>query len=90
MMSAIVTRLRHSITVLVKRYAHLSQSHLMSAVEGVAGFGKTAAMVPGNQVLAEESRPIQNGTVTETGTDGSVGERRRVEVVEKVGAPDPN
>lgn len=30
--------LRHSTTALVKRYAHLSLSHLKEVVEGVAGF----------------------------------------------------
>jgi hypothetical protein len=30
--------LRHSTTALVKRYAHLSPSHLKEVVEGVAGF----------------------------------------------------
>ena len=36
----IAALLRHSGTVLVKRYAHLSPSHLDAAVESVAAFGK--------------------------------------------------
>ena len=36
----IAALLRHSTTALVKRYAHLSPSHLRAAVEGVANFGK--------------------------------------------------
>jgi len=38
--STIATLLRHSTTALVKRYAHLSHSHLKTAVEKVAAFGK--------------------------------------------------
>ena len=37
--STIAALLRHSGTELVSRYAHLSPSHLQSAVEGVASFG---------------------------------------------------
>ena len=36
----IAALLRHSSTALVKRYAHLSPSHLNAAVESVAAFGK--------------------------------------------------
>src|SRR5580765_2584718 len=45
----IAALLRHSTTALVKRYAHLSPSHLKAAVEGVAGFGKGSAAVRENQ-----------------------------------------
>jgi integrase len=38
--TTIAALLRHSTTVLVKRYAHLSPSHLKGALEGLAGFGK--------------------------------------------------
>ena len=38
--STIATLLRHSGTALVGRYAHLSPSHLKTALEGVAAFGK--------------------------------------------------
>jgi integrase len=48
--------LRHSGTALVKRYAHLSPSHLTAAVESVAAFGK-----------GTRQETISNGTVTETG-----------------------
>ena len=37
--STIATLLRHSSTALVRRYAHLSPSHLQGAVERVATFG---------------------------------------------------
>ena len=87
---AIAALLRHSTTALVKRYAHLSPSHLKAAVEGVAGFGKVSVAVRENQVPAGEPEPISNGTVTETGTVDSVGARSGIEVAEKIGAPDTN
>lgn len=80
----IAALLRHSTTALVKRYAHLSPSHLKAAVERVAGFGREEVK---QEALAV---PVSNGTVTETGTAGSVGEGSGVEVAEKIGAPDTN
>ena len=74
----IAALLRHSTTALVKRYAHLSPSHLKAAVEGVAGFGKITTAVPEKAVPMGETKPVSNGTVTETGTTGSVGERGAV------------
>ncbi|MDA2911721.1 hypothetical protein MYX04_12440 [Nitrospiraceae bacterium AH_259_D15_M11_P09] len=38
--ASIAALLRHSSTALVRRYAHLSPSHLQEAVEKVAAFGK--------------------------------------------------
>jgi hypothetical protein len=46
---------------MVKRYAHLSPSHLQQAVELVAGFGKD------EKPTLEGS--LQSGTVTGTGTE---------------------
>ena len=69
----IAALLRHSTTALVKRYAHLSPSHLKAAVEVGAGFGKAPAAVPVNQVPERESEPVSNATVTETGIPCSVG-----------------
>lgn len=86
----IAALLRHSTTALVKRYAHLSPSHLKAAVEGVAGFGKTPAAVREDQTPAGESEPVPNGTVTETGTACSVGQESGIEVREKYGAGDPD
>ena len=86
----IAALLRHSTTALVKRYAHLSPSHLKAAVEGVAGFGKTPAAVREIQIQAGEAKPVSNGTVTETGTACSVGQERGIEVREKYGAGDPD
>jgi integrase len=86
----IAALLRHSTPALVKRYAHLSPSHLKAAVEGVAGSGKALAAVRVNQIPARESEQISNGTVTGTGTVGLIGEGCGVEVIEKIGAPDTN
>ena len=86
----IAALLRHSTTALVKRYAHLSQSHLKAAVEGVAGFGKAPAAVRETQVPAEQTRLVSNGTVTETGTPCPVGQGIGIEVREIYGAGDPD
>jgi site-specific recombinase XerD len=74
----IATLLRHSTTALVRRYSHLSPSHLHAAVETVAAYGKTTPKM--------ESLP--NGTVTETGTmeEQSVG--KDTQVAETIGAGD--
>lgn len=94
----IAALLRHSTTALVKRYAHLSPSHLKAALEGVAGFGKAPAGNREGTVPEGKSEPVSNGTVIETVTAGSVGEGsgqpESVEVGaskgEMVGAPDTN
>ena len=94
----IAALLRHSTTALVKRYAHLSPSHLKAALEGVAGFGKASAGNHEGTAPERKSEPVSNGTVTETVTVGSVGEGsgkpESVEVGvsegEKFGAPDTN
>jgi hypothetical protein len=57
-LGTIAALLRHSSTDLVKRYAHLSPSHLRQAVEMVSGFGKEQ----------EPEGQLQEGTVTGTGT----------------------
>ena len=86
----IAALLRHSTTALVKRYAHLSPSHLKAAVEGVAGFGKAPAAVRENQVPAGETEPVSNGTVTGTGIPVSVGQGSGAQVREIFGAGDPD
>lgn len=63
----IAALLRHSSTALVRRYAHLSPSHLQAAVAGIMDFGKASA-APSPAV----SETAQTGgdsipTVTETG-----------------------
>ena len=74
----IATLLRHSTTTLVRRYSHLSPSHLHAAVETVAAYGKATP----------KTESIPSGTVTETGKLGRKSERNGDEVVEKVGAGD--
>jgi hypothetical protein len=71
----IASLLRHSGTVLVRRYAHLSPSHLQGELEKVSAFGKVADQQPGRTVAAgegvtaDESQPcISIPTVTETVT----------------------
>ena len=74
----IAALLRHSTTALVKRYAHLSPSHLKAAIEGVAGFGKASAEKQEPMVRDRKPEPISLGTVTGTVTVGYVEERSNV------------
>jgi len=64
----IAALLRHSTTVLVKRYAHLSLSHLKAVVEGVAWFGKAPVGKQAHTVQDGTPEPISSGTVTGTVT----------------------
>lgn len=50
----IAALLRHSSTVLVRRYAHLSPSHLQEEIEKVAAFGK-----PTNQQTTQHESPVE-------------------------------
>ncbi len=86
----IAALLRHSGTALVKRYAHLSPSHLNAAVESVAVFGKESPQAVAGVETVIPQVPVSNGTVTGTGIGDSVGEGSGVEVAEKIGAPDTN
>lgn len=79
----IAALLRHSGTALVRRYAHLSPSHLQMEVEKVAAYGKgrdgerasrEAAQGKGEKSpglnegpAAAQSEPVSRPTVTETG-----------------------
>jgi integrase len=72
----IATLLRHSTNTLVRRYAHLSPSHLHAAVETVAAFGKPTT----------KNGTISNGTVTETGKPEVRSEEKRTEVIVSIGA----
>ncbi len=76
--STIATLLRHSTNTLVRRYAHLSPSHLHAAVETVAAYGK--------QTVTPE--PICNGTGTKTGNDTRGLVENHTEAVETIGAGD--
>ncbi len=67
----IAALLRHSTTALVKRYAHLSPSHLKAAVEGVAAFGRTTSEASPTPVASASCEPIPQPTVMETGNTQS-------------------
>jgi len=84
----IAALLRHSTTGLVRRYAHLSPTHLKAAVETVASFGKPAPISSDTDHLEAEEAPISNGTVTKTVTGEASEKELAVEVVEKFGAGD--
>ncbi len=71
----IAASLRHSGTALVKRYAHLSPSHLKGVMEKASAFGKPAEK--DGQVGS-----ISNGTVTRTGTATPEPEEKDVEVLD--------
>ncbi len=64
---------RHSTTALVKRYTHLSPSHLKAAVETVSAFGKPLEETP-------HKGSVSDGTVTETETAGVLDEQGSAEV----------
>ncbi|MET0515181.1 MAG: site-specific integrase [Nitrospiraceae bacterium] len=83
--STIAALLRHSGTSLVSRYAHLSPSHLKTAVEGVAAFGREKDSRP--QSASEERQQAENScpTVSETGTASSKQIEETREVVDSVG-----
>ena len=64
----IAALLRHSSTALVRRYAHLSPSHLQAAVAGIMGFGK-ATVEPDHAVSEKAQEAVDSiPTVTETGS----------------------
>ena len=83
--STIAALLRHSGTNLVARYAHLDPSHLKSAVEGVARFGKAVVEPTPIRDQAVKFGPISDGTVTRTGIEGNEEEGKTTEVVEVIG-----
>lgn len=81
----IATLLRHSGTVLVRRYAHLSVSHLQNEIEKVSAFGKPAkkkptaepseAEVPGGEAEPFQGQPTLISVPTVTGTVTGVSQR---------------
>lgn len=50
--------LQHSSTALVRRYAHLSPSHLQEAVEKVARFGRNE---PPGELVKQEPKTMEKG-----------------------------
>ncbi len=63
----IAALLRHSTTALVKRYAHLSPSHLREAVEKVSQFGRKEEQ-PRSSKAPETPSEAPNSCLTVTGT----------------------
>ena len=87
----IASCLRHAGTGLVRRYAHLSPTHLRSIVERVSSYGKLAPASP--ETLTPEQ--VQGGAISSvavTGTGNMAGqnERQCVEAFENTGAGDPD
>lgn len=82
--STIAALLRHSTTTLVKRYAHLSPSHLKAAVEGLTDFGKDE---PARKISKEvHSETISIPTVSGTGTAANSQSEEVRQLVDIVGA----
>ena len=71
----IAASLRHSGTTLVKRYAHLSPSHLKGVMEKASAFGKPTEK-------DGQEGPISNGTGTRTGTEAQKPDGKDVEVLD--------
>ena len=84
----IAALLRHSTTGLVRRYAHLSPTHLKAAIETVANFGKLFPNRPEPSQRENKTDPISNGTVTKTVTGEASKKEPVAEVVEIFGAGD--
>jgi hypothetical protein len=80
----IAALLRHSTTALVRRYAHLSPSHLKAAIEEVGCFGKPTVAPSPSSPDQTNRRKIFDGTVT--GGNGREGVAAKV--VETFGAGD--
>lgn len=81
----IAALLRHSTTVLVKRYAHLSPSHLKAAVEGVVGFGKDAG-----ENIERKAPEVQTEAVSSERSGKPESAEVGVVEGERFGAPDTN
>lgn len=57
----IAALMRHSTTALVKRYAHLSPTHLRSAVETVATFGQDDQILNPNRDINRKREGVEKG-----------------------------
>ena len=66
----IATLLRHSGTVLVRRYAHLSVSHLQDEIEKVSAFGKVADRQTGRNDSTAEHLEIGKPVGEEVSVEG--------------------
>lgn len=63
---AIAALLRHSTTGLVRRYTHLSPTHLKAAVETVANFDKSYPIRSETHQEKAAEGPIPSGSATKT------------------------
>lgn len=86
----IAALLRHSGTALVKRYAHLSPSHLDAAVESVAAFGKVPETATPESEIVAQKESFSDATVTGTGIGPNNEDGVIAEVTDFIGAPDLN
>jgi integrase len=84
----IASCLRHAGTNLVRRYAHLSPTHLRSVVERVSAYGKLTIETPASQ--PGRLPQIQSETVTRTGNGAGQEQGEQAKVFEKTGAGDPD
>lgn len=87
----IASCLRHAGTSLVRRYAHLSPTHLRAVVEHVSSYGIVSpppASAPNRE--SPSSGQIPTGTVTGTGKGAGLEVSPSVEVLAKYGAGDPD
>ncbi|MEE8494277.1 MAG: site-specific integrase, partial [Nitrospirales bacterium] len=71
----IAASLRHAGTALVKRYTHLSPSHLKGVMEKASAFGQPAGQ-------GSQEGQIGSGTVSLTGTGAPEPDRKEAEVVD--------
>lgn len=86
----IAALLRHSGTALVKRYAHLSPSHLDAAVESVAAFGKQPEASTAELKTVAQKETFSDAIVTGTGTGTNIQDGVIEEVSDFIGAPGLN
>ena len=66
----IASLLRHSSTVLVRRYAHLSVSHLQDEIEKVSAFGKLAGQQVGRKKPTAEQSEVREPVGEEEPVEG--------------------
>jgi integrase len=72
----IATLLRHSGTSLVRRYAHLSPSHLQTEIEKVSAFGKVKTTEPVKIIVSERERTEEAETGSAVPTVSKTGNVR--------------
>ncbi len=83
----IAALLRHSGTTLVKRYAHLSPSHLQQEIEKLSSFGKGTPQGKIQNDRAKKDLEAEKDAETETDRNDSGGNGRFPTVSETVTYP---